>query len=287
MKRQFSFTIMLVCCLQLLLSSATNAQAPCFTVQNFSSVCVQSTAPRKFTLNFKITASQTGTSAFLAPITGNFNNLAGGITVPLVNNQAIVSLTYNEVTPATTVKITLALMLNGNNVCRMFSEQTLVACGNLCTGLTLTINPFNLIFSPGGSLANYAGPVFSLITGIAAGPEMVSKITTTITSAKRRAKCPNTPQTAPWTAVNLPPLTAQQLGLPASQLTTTPNSAATNLTPAISYQPVKDYVLVLAAPATKLNPNCPEEYQISITVTVLFANGCTLTQTFSLYGIRP
>lgn len=289
MKHQFTKTLVIVCSFQLLLSSTAFSQTPsCVTVQNFTSVCVQQTQPRKFTLNFKLVASSPGNSVVLVPLVlgSNFNNQPAGVTFPLVNNQANVNITYTEGgMPSGVIKFKIELKNNNNLVCQTTSEQMLVSCGNYPCLYGVISTPPNIGFNV-GSLANYALPTFTIHYGIQAQPKKVSKITTTITSSQRRTKCLNAPAGA-WTNLHLPPLTASQLGIPSAQLTTFATSVTKIHTPTLSYQLPMDYAAVFAVPVAKLNPNCPEEYTLTFTTTVLFEDGCTNTQTFTVNKTRP
>ncbi len=289
MKHQSAKAFVIVCCFQLLLFSTSFSQTPtCVTVQNFTSVCVQQTQPRKFTLNFKLVASSLGNSVVLAPLVlgSNFNNQPAGVTFPLVNNQANVSINYTEGGMLSgIIKFKIELKNNNNLVCQTTSEQMLVPCGNYNCLYGVISTPPNVGFDV-GSLANYAGPTFTIHYGIQAQPKKVSKITTTITSSQRRSLCLNSPPSA-WQNLHLPPLTASQLGIPSAQLTTFATSVTKIHAPALSYQLPMDYAAVYAAPVAKLNPNCPEEYKISFSTTVTFEDGCTNTQTFTVNKTRP
>ncbi len=289
MKHPFTKAFVIVCCFQLLMPFSNWGQTPsCFTIQNFSSVCVQTSQPRKFTLNFKIVANYTGTSAILAPLIlgSSFNNQPSGITVPLINNQANISINYTEgMMLSPIVKFTIGLKNNNNVVCQTITEQILVPCGNYpCLYVASSTQP--VVRFDVGSLANYSGPTFTIHSGINAEPKKVSKITTTINAAQRRTKCLNTTP-LPWQNVTLTPLTAQQLSLPSAQLTTNSNSVTKNHNPAFSYQTSQDYAPVFAAPLTKLNPNCPEEYTITISITILFEDGCSKILNYTLTTLRP
>ena len=289
MKHQSAKAFVIVCCFQLLLFSTSFSQTPtCVTVQNFTSVCVQQTQPRKFTLNFKLVASSPGNSVVLVPLVlgSNFNNQPAGVTFSLVNNQANVNITYTEGGMLSgIIKFKIELKNNNNLVCETTSEQMLVSCGNYpCLYGVISTQP-NVGFNV-GSLANYTLPTFTIHYGIQAQPKKVSKITTTITSSKRRTKCLNAPAGA-WAILHLPPLTAAQLGIPTAQLTTFATSVTKIHTPTLSYQLPMDYAAVFAIPTTKINPNCPEEYTLTFTTTILFEDGCPKTDTFTVTKIRP
>lgn len=270
------------------MSTNLSSQTSCATISNFTSVCIQQAQPRKFTLNFKLVANSPGNAVVLSPLIlgANFNNQPTGVTVPLVNNQATIPLTYNEGSMLNgIVKFKIEIKNNNNVVCQTTTEQMLVSCGNYTCLYGVISTPPNIGFDV-GSLANYPGPTFTIFNGIQAQPKKVSKITTSITSSQRRSLCLNSPPST-WQNIHLPALTAAQLGIPAAQLTTFATSVTKIHTPALSYQLPKDYAAVFAAPVAKLNPNCPEEYSIKFSNTITFEDGCTKTEVYTINKIRP
>jgi hypothetical protein len=265
----------------------SNAQTPTCSIANFTSTCVKTTAPRQFTISFKITVSGgTATSVLLSTTNGNFNAMPNGYTVPITNNVATISFTYSEIMPQATLPINMTFSNTGNVVFKNNSTQTLCICGVNCS-----VNWIKLDTT--GTIAHYGAPGVHLLNasaisvvapkGLLAGPDKVKSIVTTISNTQRKLNCTNPPGT--WTSVSLP---MQPLG--STNSTNTATTATQYFTTnGIDISQKNDYAFTVALPTNKLVPNatCPEEYRMKITIVVNFVNGCSKTISFWKTSVRP
>lgn len=249
----------------------SNAQLYSYTLTNFTSTCVKPTLPRQFTLTFKVTFSGgTATSVLFTTTNGNFNAMPNGVSWPLVGNTANVTLTYSEVMPQTTVPIQMIFSNGTNNLLRPLSSQTLCSCGSLVNCSSAFVTP-----TVQGGFGNSANSSLLIMIYPKAGPDSVKSVNATINSVKRRSICTvgGTVTTGSWVTTSL------------TLLATAPSTQ--NFIPARNYnQQGSDFPTYYNPPA-KLNPTCKEEYQVTVTTTVTFKNGCTASSTNTITVIRP
>lgn len=250
----------------------SNCQAQTCTITNFTSTCVKPTAPRQFSISFKITVSgTTATSVTVGTTNGNFFPQANPLSVPVIGNVANVTLTYSEVMPQQTMPVNLTFSNGSNILFKDNSNQQLCSCGSIINCSTAFVTP-----QVNGSFGN-SGNGFIIADYATCGPDSVKSVTATITNVKRRTVCVQNGVTvySAWVTTTLPP---------------GGTSPATTQT----YTPARDYYQkqpqdfhITYVPAAKLNANCKEEYQITVSTKATFKNGCSATATNTITAIRP
>lgn len=259
---------------------------PCYIVENFQSVCTQTALNRKFTISFTFKVNPPTTTPPLASV--NIASMSGGTIsvsqVPLQNNQAQVSFTYDEAVVAPSIALRLAPTNGQHEVCRAISTFNLSPCAAPNCNQTLTFAPVMASVVTDALSSLRGEQTVSFMAGLQTGPgnDKVRSITYETANVKRTIKCPGQPdKIIDWGLIPLIPehfqktpadykwinMSTAQLIFPGGR-SFAANAPGDKLWGAMFYLQPKV-------------PGCNEEFTFDLRVTVEFENGCVKQHTFA------
>lgn len=286
LKQIFARQAVIGFCLLITAPLYSQVTTPCYIVENFQSVCTQSAPNRKFTISFTFKVNPPTTTPPLVAV--NIASMSGGTIsvnqVPLQNNQANVSFTYEEATVAPSLALRLATTNGQHEVCRAVSNFNLTPCAGANCNQTLSFAPV-MASVVTDALASLRGEqTVSFMAGLQTGPgnDKVTSITYETTNVKRIIKCPGQPdKIIDWILMPLLPEHFQKT--PADYKLININSAQLIFPGGRSF--------AAGAPGDKLwgamfylpprVQGCNEEFTFDMQVTVEFENGCVKQHTFT------
>ncbi|MCS7019728.1 MAG: hypothetical protein RMJ87_11830 [Cytophagales bacterium] len=272
------------------LTAYSQVSSHCYVVENFQSVCTQTTPNRKFTISFTIKVQL----SFLASINAQslaavtIASMSGGSIsvsqVALQNNQANVSFTYDEATVSPMLILRLGFTNGQNEVCRAASNFNLSSCVPAANcNQTLAFNPVMASVLT-NALASYQGETASFMAGLQTGPgnDKVKAITYETTNVKRIIKSPGQPdKIIDW---GLIPLVAEHFQKTPSDYKWISMSSAQLIFPGgrdFSANAKGDKLWGAMFYMPPAIAGCKEEFTFNLKAIVEFENGCIKEQVFA------
>ncbi|MCS6968844.1 MAG: hypothetical protein RMJ44_08990 [Cytophagales bacterium] len=205
--------------------------------------------------------------------------------LPLQNNQASVTLTYEENTVASSVALRLGFTNNQNlEVCRAISNFGLSPCAPPTCNQVLSFNQ-TMVSILKQALKSSQDEALSFFTGMQTGPgnDKVKSITYETSNVKRIIQCPGQPDKVmdwiliPFTDVHFQktPDTYQILNMNTAKLMY-PNGFNFSASGMVD----KVWQAMFYLPPL-YQANCKEEYTFDLRVMVEFENGCVRQHNFT------
>lgn len=287
LKQMRGWQIVLICCLLLVVAPLySQVTTPCYIVENFQSVCTQSAPNRKFTISFTFKVNPPTTTPPLVAV--NIASMSGGTIsvsqVPLQNNQANISFTYDEAAVAPSLALRLAPTNGQNEVCRAVSSFNLTPCAAVNCNQTVSFAPViaSIVTDALASLRNEQ--TVSFTAGLQTGPgnDKVRGITYEVSNVKRIIKCPGQPdKVLDWILI---PLTHEHFQKTPADYKWISTSSAQLLYPGgrdFSATGKGDKLWNAMFYLPPKVQGCNEEFTFNLKVLVEFENGCIKEQTFA------
>ncbi len=181
--------------------------APCATISNFTATCIKGSAPRKFSISFKISSNylfppgQSGTMN-LATTNGTLNGnvISNGLNFTFNNSTAgatVINCIYEETAPNANTALgwlSFNMKLTGSNnniICQTATKLQLPDCGN-CTLTFATIDSSKVKYQYIGYPPNPSNGLLTI--PFTAGPNKIASFTQFISKVSRRNVCGGVPQ---------------------------------------------------------------------------------------------